>query len=123
MGEKQKSIRDILWENVRELMLEHYGEENLARLARETKVGVATVQRIKDANTSVGIDVVEKIAKRYSREAYQMLCANAQKEGVAALIRAYNSADETGREFLVATAETVMRRRDKPSKQAGSGNR
>jgi len=55
-------LKKILWENVAALMEQRWGGENLKRLAREAGIGTGTVSRIKDQETSVGTDVVEKIA-------------------------------------------------------------
>lgn len=65
--------RELLLASVSALMTKHYGAENINRLAREAKIGPATVQRIKDRKTSVGIDVVDKVAKAFHLAAWQLL--------------------------------------------------
>lgn len=54
-------------------MLDAWGGENLSRLAREAKVGVATVARIKNTETSVGLDVLEKVAAVFGVQAWQLI--------------------------------------------------
>ena len=53
----------ILWANVSALMVAKYGKENLTRLANDSGAGPGTMTRIKEMKTSVGMDVLEKIAK------------------------------------------------------------
>jgi len=63
----------LLWENVKALMEAAYGGENLSRLAREAKFGPATSTRIKEAKTSVGIDVLEKLAVVFEVNPWQLI--------------------------------------------------
>lgn len=66
--------RQQLWSRLQALMVERWGAENQNRLAREAKVGVATIARIKQADTSVGLDVLDKVACALSVESWQLLC-------------------------------------------------
>ena len=66
-------LKSLLWANVSALMVKHYGKENLNRLARECSIGLATAQRIKQQQTSVGVEVLEKLAQRFSLEPWQLL--------------------------------------------------
>jgi transcriptional regulator with XRE-family HTH domain len=66
-------FKRVLWENVSALMQKHFGRENLTRLARETKCGPGTATRIKERETSVGIDVLEKIASAFNLQPWQLL--------------------------------------------------
>lgn len=66
-------VKRVLWENVSALMDKHYGGENLTRLARETKCGPGTATRIKERKTSVGIDVLTKIASAFQLQPWQLL--------------------------------------------------
>ena len=65
--------RPVLWRNVSALMRKKYGKENLNQLAREAKFGPATSTRIKEQSTSVGIDVLDKIATVFGIEPRQLL--------------------------------------------------
>lgn len=62
-----------LWANTQALMNFHWGEVNLNRLARECKIGPGTAARIKDQKTSVGLEVLEKIAENFSIAVWQLL--------------------------------------------------
>jgi len=62
-----------LWQNVAALMVKHYGEENLSRLARECAIGLGTASRIKKQQTSVGIDILHAIAARFNLAPWQLL--------------------------------------------------
>lgn len=62
-----------VWSNLTALMQARWGVPNINRLAREAHVGVATVQRIKDGGTSIGIDVLGKVARVFNIPAWQLL--------------------------------------------------
>lgn len=53
-----------------------YGKENLTRLIDEAEVGPGTITRIKNQETSVGIDVLEKVAGALKVEPWQLLHPN-----------------------------------------------
>ena len=72
MGDHVNS-RAALWQSVRAIMVREYGGENMKRLATDTGVGLATIARIKDQQTSIGIDVLDRIAARFNVSAWQLL--------------------------------------------------
>jgi hypothetical protein len=57
-------------------MRHHWGEENLTRLSREAKIGPGTCTRIKEQETSVGLDVLEKVAAAFDLQAWHLLTPN-----------------------------------------------
>lgn len=63
----------VLWKSVSALMLKHYGGENLSRLSRECKIALASSARIKEQKTSVGLDIVDKIARHFHVEPWELL--------------------------------------------------
>lgn len=65
--------RKVLWSAVSALMTSHYGKENLTRLAKECGFGPATSTRLKEAKTSVGLDVIDKIAKHFHVQSWELL--------------------------------------------------
>ena len=67
-------IRLTLWPRIQQLMIDHWGNENQNRLARDAHVGVATVARIKGGDSSIGLNVVEKIAAVFGLAPWQLLC-------------------------------------------------
>lgn len=66
-------IESVLWANVLALMTHHYGKEHLSNLAKKAKIGLATIGRIKKQETSVGVEVIDKIARAYDLQAWQLL--------------------------------------------------
>lgn len=78
MGEG--TLKSVLWANVQALMVHKYGTENLTRLAAEAKIGPGTVTRIKKADTSVGLDVLEKLSKTFGVEPWQLLVPGMEPE-------------------------------------------
>jgi transcriptional regulator with XRE-family HTH domain len=67
------NTRKQLWENVSALMRRRYGGENLTRLAKEAKVGPGSATRLKEQRTSVGIDILDKLARLFKVEPWQLL--------------------------------------------------
>lgn len=65
--------RNVLWANVSAFMRARWGRENLRRLASEAGVGVTTIYRIKQQDTSIGLEVVDSIAAAFQLEAWQLL--------------------------------------------------
>lgn len=71
--DRRPDLKQVLWRNVRALMLLHYKKENMSRLAAEAKIGLGSVERIKKMETSVGMDILEAIARTFKLEAWQLL--------------------------------------------------
>jgi hypothetical protein len=65
--------KKILWENLRTLMIMKYGEENPWRTAHEAGIGPGTMTRIKQQETSTGVDTLEKLANLFKVEVWQLL--------------------------------------------------
>jgi DNA-binding Xre family transcriptional regulator len=66
--------KTVLWRNVSTLMRERWGRTNLTRLAKEAGIGDFTVHRLKETDaTTVGLDIVDKIAGVFKREPWQLL--------------------------------------------------
>lgn len=72
-GMDRPASSKVLWNNVKALMDHHYGEENLNRLAREAKFGPGTASRIKEQKTSAGLDTLDKVARAFNLETWQLL--------------------------------------------------
>lgn len=66
-------LKRLMWANVLALMHQRWGGENLTRLAREAGVGPGTATRLKEGKTSVGLDVVQRIARAFGLEPWQLL--------------------------------------------------
>lgn len=75
----------ILWDNLLYLMGKKYGGENQNRLSRDSKVGLATIYRIKGGSTSIGIEVLDKLAGVFGLEAWQIICPLKESEGFTPL--------------------------------------
>lgn len=69
--------KKTLWENVRALMIMKYGEENPWRTSHDANIGPATMTRIKEQRTSVGVDTLEKLATLFKVEPWQLLVPGA----------------------------------------------
>lgn len=71
--DQQINTAAALWQNISALMVRHYGRVNQSRLADECGIGLGTVNRIKQQTTSVGIDVIERIAANFNLAPWQLL--------------------------------------------------
>jgi hypothetical protein len=74
--------KELLWENLKTLMLHHWQEINLNRLAREAKIGAASAMRIKESRTSVGLDIVDSVAGVFGLRAWQLLLPDLDPQNV-----------------------------------------
>jgi len=73
MRNQKPTVQAVLWQNVSALMIRHWGQENLSRLAREAKIGPGGATRLKQQTTSVGIDVLAKVAECFDVEPWHLL--------------------------------------------------
>ncbi len=78
--------RKVVWSSVSALMRKHWGTENLNRLAREAKVGPATAVRLKMQETSVGLEVLDRIAAVFNVETWQLLVPGMDPEAPPVLL-------------------------------------
>ena len=64
------STKEILWDNLKTLMVERYGEENLYKLHIESKdnaqISLGSLSRIKARETAVGLDVLDRLASFFN---------------------------------------------------------
>lgn len=70
--------KQILWANVKALMVHKYGDENLYRTMKDSKatgypISLGSLQRIKEQETAIGLDVLDKIAKFFELQSWQLL--------------------------------------------------
>jgi hypothetical protein len=105
MGDQDKGLKRVLWENVRTLMVMQWGEEHIQRLVREAKIGPATATRIKEGRTSVGIDIVERIARVFKVEPWQLLAAGLGDEKFLDILRVWRDTDARGKRMLLSAAK------------------
>jgi hypothetical protein len=68
--------KQVLWENLQALMNYYFEKENLSELHRRSKIGLASLDRIKKQETSVGIDTLEKLAEVFGLQAWHLLTPN-----------------------------------------------
>lgn len=95
-----------LWMNVQALMLKHWGEVNLNRLARECNIGPATAARIKAQRTSVGLEVLEKIADKFHLALWQILVPGMDPDSPPAL-QPVSMAERALYEKIMAAAKEI----------------
>ena len=54
-------------------MTKRYGRENLTRLASDVKIGPGTCSRLKAQETSVGLEVIDKLATFFDVYPWELL--------------------------------------------------
>lgn len=81
------NIRSIFADNMAALMMDRWGEVNTNRLARETGLGAATIQRIKDETADFRVDAVSKIAAALRVDPWQMLVSELTPKSMPRLDR------------------------------------
>lgn len=72
-GASEVDSREVLWASVSALMKKHYGRENLTQLAKDCKIGPATASRMKAKETSVGVEVIDRVAKFFKIAPWTLL--------------------------------------------------
>ena len=65
--------RAVLWASVRALMIREHGKENINQFHKRTGVPLGTLGRIKEQNTSVGLEVIDRIAGTFGLAGWQLL--------------------------------------------------
>jgi hypothetical protein len=103
------NLKKVLWQNVSQLMQRRWGEENLNRLAKAGKMGPGSAQRIKDQETSIGLDLVAKAAQAFNIPAYQLLVP-ADAHEVLRIMRVWDKTDDTGRLMMKTALEAAEQR-------------
>lgn len=96
--------KNVLWQNVLALMVREFGKENVTKFAAWAKIGVGSVLRIREQETSVGLDILEKIAKKSGVKPWQLLVPDLDvanppmlakdAEGIRALVANINASQE-----------------------------
>lgn len=72
-GDQAKAV---IVENIKLLMDTHYGKINITAFGRDTGISNGGTQRVLDPDTSVGVDLLAKIADHFKLEVWQLLAPN-----------------------------------------------
>jgi hypothetical protein len=78
-------IRSIIADNLTALMLARWDEANTNRLARDSTLGTATVQRIRDQTADYRIDAIPKLAAALHIDPWQLLVPDINPENMPRL--------------------------------------
>jgi transcriptional regulator with XRE-family HTH domain len=105
---KHKPPKQILWESVLSLMRQEFGRENLTKLVGKAKIGPGTASRIKNRDTSVGLDVLEKVASAFGVQPWQLLFPAEDQQKFLEICRAWEQATESQREMFAITAKALL---------------
>lgn len=70
--------KEIIWNNVKALMVKKYGKENLYKTSTDSNktISLGALQRIKERETAVGVDVLDKIARFFEVQTWHLLLPN-----------------------------------------------
>ena len=100
--------RVVVWASVSALMRKHWGAENLNRLAREAGIGPATVVRMKEQQTSVGLEVLDKVAAVFNAQSWQLLVPGMNPECMPTLLPV-SQAEREFYERMVSAVDALKR--------------
>lgn len=122
-----ETLKRVLWDNVKDLMVEHYKKVNVTRLGADAGIG-GSASRIKAQETSVGIDVVAKVAAVFHVAPHQLLMSPRERAAFALfsnkdlreIARIYRETDDEGRRTLL-TAARIAKERIKDAGNSGLG--
>lgn len=93
------AINNVLWENVRTLMIRDYGKENLQLLQKKVKIG-GGAGRLKEQKTSPRIATLQKLADHFRVEVWQLLVSGLNDVKFIDVVRTWNDTDERGRRMI-----------------------
>lgn len=120
-GMGNPDTKAALWAAVQEIMKSRYGGENLNRLAKDSKIGLGSASRIKDMDTSVGLEILDKLAKAYGLEPWQLLLNSEDRAQFMTVLKAW--AYPEGRDMLILASRTVLQRYVRDEEERGGGER
>jgi hypothetical protein len=103
----QIDSRAALWASVRALMVKEYGRENINRFSQRTKIPLATIGRIKSQQTSVGLEVIDRIAASFGLSGWQLLVPGFDPATPPVLRAAKNGESAMYERMLAAARELV----------------
>lgn len=102
-----------LWHNVLALMDLKFKKENMQGFAKHCGIGIATVQRIKAQRTSVGIEVIDKIAEAFDLAAWQLLVPGFDPKNPPAL-QPVSAKERKLYEMIMKSAKEIAAEPDPP---------
>lgn len=76
MNTTPDASKQLLWHAVERLMLARYGKVNFTRLASESGIGLGTAARLKDEESTIGLDKVAAIARTFGLQLHELLDPN-----------------------------------------------
>ena len=103
----QIDSRAALWASERALMLKDFGEENINKFHARTKVTLATIGRIKAQKTSVGLEMIDRIAACFGLSGWQLLVPGFDPHNPPVLRAAKNGESAMYERMLAAARELV----------------
>ena len=74
--EEPTTISGILWANIKRLMLHHWGDITLAKLADKAKIGTGGAGRLKAQKSSSRLSTLAKVAGVWGLQPWQLLVPN-----------------------------------------------
>ena len=131
MDKRSTTIYDVLAGNVKAGMVEKYGKENQTKLVGESGIGSGSISRIlgteeQPRGTSIGIEVIEKIAGALGTPSWLLLFPKAagllEKKHLRNFLQmceAWSEASDNGKEIML-TAAKIARVQDGAEAERGA---
>jgi transcriptional regulator with XRE-family HTH domain len=99
--------RAVLWASVRALMVKEFGKENLSRFSARTGVPLGSLSRIKEQETSVGLEMIDRIAAAFGLYGWQLLVPGFDP-ATPPVLRAIKNGEVAMYEKLLAAARELV---------------
>jgi len=115
---KKKSAGELLAENLKALMEADTNLSSGPKVAKASGVTRKSINNIGDNRHDPRLSSIEAIAEAFDLEPYQLLMPGLNSD-LLLLYRAYNDANESGRELLTQAAEVALKARER---KAGTGS-
>jgi hypothetical protein len=106
--------RAVLWASVRALMIKEHGKENINQFHKRTGVSLASIGRIKEQDTSVGLQIIDKIAGTFGLAGWQLLVPGFDPSAPPVLRATKNGESAMYDKLLAAARELVAHEPDPP---------
>jgi transcriptional regulator with XRE-family HTH domain len=121
---KKRSTTQVLASNLKVLMEQHPSLDTDRKLGKAAGVSHKTVNNIVNERHNVQLENVEKLAKAFKIEPFQLLCPDTDSAFLT-ICQVYSGTSVEGRSFLAATVETIKRTygvgNKRPDSKSGEG--
>jgi hypothetical protein len=105
MAKQPNKSKAVLWNNIETLMKRDFGKVNIRQFHLKTKLSLGTVQRLKEQETNIGLEVLDHIAEVFGLQSWHLLIPDLDPSNPPLVLisdvekRFYASIKQTATEF------------------------